>query len=321
MHVRHPYLILVICLSLPGTFSCRTAGGLVSTIGQNFVSPRPSPTRTAEPVSAEPRFSALWVGHSTVLLQMGDKVILTDPWFTNHVALLKMRLVEPGIALEQLHRLDLVTVSHSHADHCNLGTLGMIAQTFPGTPLVFPDGVEEFLPDLDLELIRLRRAPEEREEIAGETRTIDGIGITAVRARHWGGRYGLDGTVWGEKGYSGFIIQHAGRTVYFSGDTGYDPQLFVALGRTFRIDLAILPIGPTTHPDSTGGPIHMYARGALLAFQDLNAGMLLPVHYGTTHEPFDRLDPRAVLEDLLSASPEIASRVTILDIGQRVVLP
>lgn len=207
----------------------------------------------------------------------------------------------------------------------------MLAARFPGTPLAFPAGVEEFLPDLDLTFVPLARPPDSGDEIAGGSVRVNGISVTAVRANHWGGRYGLDGTLWGKQGYAGFIIEYAGRTVYFSGDTGYDRRLFRAIGERFRIDLALLPIGPTAHPDSLGTPVHVYALGALRAFEDTGAQTFIPIHYGTTHEPFDRLNPRTVLEEILAARPELAptaeepgtdpQRVIILEIGQQVILP
>ena len=44
------------------------------------------------------------------------------------------------------------------------------------------------------------------------------------------------------RGYGGYLLRKAGRTVLFAGDTAYTDAL-TQLGRRGPIDLAILPIG------------------------------------------------------------------------------
>ena len=50
-----------------------------------------------EPARPDARLAALWVGHATVLVQLDDKFILTDPVFTDTVGQISKRLVEPGL--------------------------------------------------------------------------------------------------------------------------------------------------------------------------------------------------------------------------------
>ena len=42
--------------------------------------------------------------------------------------------------------------------------------------------------------------------------------------RHQGGRYGID-SLWNHA-YTGYLIEGAGRRVFFAGDTGYDADKF-----------------------------------------------------------------------------------------------
>ncbi len=78
-----------------------------------------------------------------------------------------------------------------------------------------------------------------------------------------------DGTPGGAPG--GWIIQIAGKTIYFAGDTALfgDMALF---GKLWNIDLACLPIGD----NFTMGPDH-----AVLASEMLKASHVLPIHYNT----------------------------------------
>src|SRR5262245_13172835 len=123
---------LVFALALPFLLSaCGGAGSFIlSFFGRNFASlTRPMdrlPSRITAPVRPEARLAALWVGHATVLVQMDDRFILTDPVFTDAVGQISKRLVEPGIDVSHLPPIDAVLVSHMHFDHLSLGTLDLI---------------------------------------------------------------------------------------------------------------------------------------------------------------------------------------------------
>ncbi len=51
-----------------------------------FSSPAEKKSKVKEPVKPDVKLSALWIGHSSVLLQIYDKVILIDPVFNNVIS-------------------------------------------------------------------------------------------------------------------------------------------------------------------------------------------------------------------------------------------
>ncbi len=319
MRIRPSVLgaLLIAALTSAG---CSGFSGLMTTLIENRRSPDPCPGSTARVFRPDVRLSALWVGHSTVLIQMDDRIILTDPLFTDHASMLRIRQVEPGIAVDSIPSLDLILISHSHSDHCSLGSLKMLERRFPHAHLAFPEGVEEFLPRFDFPLDRLHMASRETGSAIGETRVIAGMRVTTVRSLHCGGRYGLDGILWDNGGYTGFVIQYKGLTVYFAGDTGYDEATFAEIGRQFKIDLACIPIGPATEPDSIGSPTHVYPLGSLRIFSDLHARYMLPIHYATCDDGWDRNSPAEIFQALLKDKPEVATHVLMPQIGEQVVI-
>ena len=65
--------------------------------------------------------SATWVGHSTVLLQLGGLNILTDPMWGERASPFRWigprRLTPPGVDFDALPPIDVVLLSHNHYDH------------------------------------------------------------------------------------------------------------------------------------------------------------------------------------------------------------
>ncbi len=214
------YLILIL-----SSCGCKTMSDVFENATLNFRKPE-KVNKIYKPVRDDVRLSALWVGHVTVLLQIDDKVIITDPFLTNNIAELQKRVVEAGIEIDSLDNIDIILLSHSHFDHTNLGSLGLLEERFPDAKLVFPKGLEEFLPDYSFDFIPMKKADEKNKVYTGESKIIGGVKITSVAAFHWGGRYGLDGLIWGYDTYTGYIIEYNGITVYFSGDTAYDSEFF-----------------------------------------------------------------------------------------------
>jgi L-ascorbate metabolism protein UlaG (beta-lactamase superfamily) len=265
--------------------------------------------RPQQPVLDNPRLAVLWVGHATVLIQMGDKLIMTDPLFTNTVGMVMKRTIAPGLDPSTLTRLDATIISHTHFDHFSYGSLDVLPKS---GSLFLPHGALAYTPDLGFREIRELEPWESVEQ--------DGLRITAVPVQHFSGRYGFDILWMSDRGYSGYMLESGGATVFFGGDTGYHPELFKEIGRRFRIDLAILPIGPI-EPRDFMERNHVDPAQALRIFADLKATYMLPMHHRTLVQGFDP-SPEFALEQLLALAERdsLTGRIIALDIGEQRVL-
>jgi N-acyl-phosphatidylethanolamine-hydrolysing phospholipase D len=277
--------------------------------------PAVGPAAVVRPRQEDGSLRATWVGHSTVLLQLGAMNILTDPVWSERASPLSWagprRLAPPAIPLASLPALDVVVLSHDHYDHLDAPTIRSLAAAHPAARWVAPLGVGELLTSLGVAQVA-------ELDWWQSTNAADAV-VTAVPAQHFSGRSlaNRDRTLW-----AGFAIAAAGWRVLFAGDTGYHPE-FAEIGRRLGpFDVALLPIG-AYEPRWFMRPVHMNAEEAVAAAVDLGAGedaavpILLATHWGTfrlTDEPVDE-PPRRVL-DAWAARRLPADRCWILD-GER----
>jgi L-ascorbate metabolism protein UlaG (beta-lactamase superfamily) len=124
----------------------------------------------------------------------------------------------------------------------------------------------------------------------------------------------------GDIGYTGYVIEYKGITVFFAGDTGYDPALFKEIGNRFKIDLAIIPIAPSSG-NGIGSRVHVSPLGALTIFKDVRATFMLPIHFGTMQFG-SSANPQAPLIQLrdIALSEGTADRIVVLDAGGRRII-
>jgi L-ascorbate metabolism protein UlaG (beta-lactamase superfamily) len=227
------------------------------------------PERVTHPARDDARLSVLWIGHATVLVQIDDKFVLTDPVFAGSVGMLSARFQPPGLDPRDLPPLDAVLVSHVHMDHLSPSSLLRIADKT--RQLLIPPGSLMYVPDA---------ATPTRELGAWQTWEKDGLRITAVPVKHVGGRYGLD-QLWMPAAFTGYVIEYHGLVVYFGGDTAYDHDRFVATAARFpKIDLALIPIAPI-EPRDLMKHTHVDPFEAVRAFLDLGAKRMVPIHFDT----------------------------------------
>ncbi|MBC7545683.1 MAG: MBL fold metallo-hydrolase [Candidatus Sericytochromatia bacterium] len=218
------------------------------------------------PVQAPGRLQATWIGHATVLIQIGSKTVITDPNF-NRRLVNRPRQMPPGIPFESLPAIDVVLLSHLHLDHLDQQTM----RRFSGHEmLVMPKGAAGYVRRTPF----TRRIELDRWQVWAE----DGLTVTAVPVKHWGGRWLID-RFWNQA-YTGYIIQADGATAFFPGDTAYDPDVFKAIGSRFSIDVAFMPIAPR-HPRQFMKGVHADPDEAVQAFEDLGAKVMVPIHYST----------------------------------------
>lgn len=283
---------------------------IVSQSISKMADPIPAPPHMiTTPILPGAQLAVSWVGHATVLIQMHDKLIVTDPFFTNTIGLLARRSMRPGLDPNILPKVDFTIISHIHFDHFNFGSLDMLPK---GGGLVIPQGALQYTPDLGFKDVDELKPWESVER--------DGVRITAVPVQHFTGRYGFDGAWLGTLGYTGYVVEYRGLVVFFAGDTGYNPEMFKEIGRRFKIDVAIVPIAPGGG-SGIGGRVHANPAGALTIFKEVGAKFMLPMHHSTLFygsdanptEAIDRLRDVATKEGLMD-------KVLALEMGeQRVV--
>lgn len=245
------------------------------------------PRRTAvvmSPRAARGYRAVTWVGHSTMLLQLGAINVLTDPVWSERASPVQFagpkRVMTPGVDFDALPEIDVVLQSHNHYDHLDRDTVRRIAKRFPNAVWLCPLRVGALLRSFGVKHLV--------ERDWWQTVEAPMYLATCVPAQHFSAR-GLgdrNDTLW-----CGWIIEVDGCRVYFAGDTALHPE-FDAIGRLGPFDLVMLPIG-AYDPRWFMRAVHMDPHDAVEAYRALaNASATTPpclaIHWGTfplTDEP------------------------------------
>jgi L-ascorbate metabolism protein UlaG (beta-lactamase superfamily) len=214
-----------------------------------------------------------YIGHATLLLELGGATILTDPNFDPKLGRILPRVSPPGIAIENLPALDAILLTHAHADHLSFDSLERLPREIP---LLAPPVVAKWLRRLG-HTNAIDLAPDEHREVKG-------VSIHAASATHRGNRYGYDR--W--RSAANMYLLDAGDhdTAFFAGDTALVADTHHLVERVLwkndrELDLALLPIGyaPWWKPGFRRG--HLTHDDALELFERLRARMFVPYHWGT----------------------------------------
>ncbi len=234
-----------------------------------------------------------YVGHSTVLIDLDDTRLLTDPVLGSRLGPLVRHGAPP--APEAIEELDAVLISHLHHDHADLGSLRKLGRE---TRMLVPPGSRRFFAHHGF--------PNATELAPGESISAGKLTVTAVEARHEGGRRRHAR----RSQAIGFLVRGS-RSVYFAGDTDIFPGMKELAG---ELDFALLPIwgwGPTV------GPGHLDPGGAAEAAALLSPRVAIPIHWGTLY-PFglhhlrpDRLwqPGKEFLDCMRKVAPQVETRV------------
>ncbi len=245
------------------------------------------------------RSRIVWIGHSTVLMELDGVRLLTDPLLRPRIAHLRR---SAPVAAGLRRGIDAVLISHVHWDHLDLASLALLGR---GVPIVVPRGAGA--------LLRRRRFSDVREVDEGDIVDVGGVSVIATHAEHASSR----GPLARPSTALGFVVAGT-RRIYFAGDT----DLFDGMSALSEppLDVALLPVAGWG-PRLPAG--HLDAEAAARALTLLRPRLAIPIHWATLMPAYRRVPHRADAGEAFAAhardlAPEVEVRV--LGVGDECVL-
>ena len=207
-----------------------------------------------------------WLGHATVVVDIGGVRLLTDPLLRAHNGLLRRALAAPRP--EQWRDTDAVLISHLHHDHVELRSLRLL----PDVPVVAGEPNATWLGKrLGPSVRGLRES--EWTPISHGDHTVE---VALTRADH-----NSRPMPHRPNGANGHLIRSGSEVVWFAGDTSLFPEMaLLPMTAGSEVDVALLPIAGWG-PRLSGG--HMGPTEAAEACKLVRARAVLPIHHGTLH--------------------------------------
>ena len=189
------------------------------------------------------QLAVTWIGHATLLAQLGGINLLIDPIFSERASPLSFigpKLAQPpGMSLDQLPRIDAVVDSHNYYGHFDEASVVALQQQRGGPPLfIVPLGNKA-----GTETKGARRVVELdrwRSQRGGDVESV----LTPVQ--HWSGRGLTDrlATLWGRHATFApdFHLFHAGDIGYSQGFSDIRER-FAARQGAQGFGLPLQPVG------------------------------------------------------------------------------
>ena len=212
-------------------------------------------------------FAVYWLGHSSAIIELNGVRLLIDPVFGNAGPLpgITKRYDAPPLKRSELPDVDFVVLTHNHYDHLEYATMRYLRKK--DVRFIAPLGVDVILKGWGI--------PEEKIVVMGwdDVLSEKGIEIIALPAVHYSSRSWADrnATLW-----VSYVLSGGGKKIYWSGDTGYGAHFAEAGAKYGPFDLACMEMDGW---DSRWAGIHLFPEEAVQACRDVNAKVLLPVHW------------------------------------------
>jgi L-ascorbate metabolism protein UlaG (beta-lactamase superfamily) len=259
--MSHKFMSMICCLGLAAMLvsACQTGPKATTLL---------SPTATVQAESDD--VTVTYIGNAGFMVTVGDKKILVDALFTglrDNYALPKNIQDTLTSAQPPFDDVDLILVTHGHADHWGPGLVQQHLQNNPHAKFASTTVMTNWLPDFADRLVKLDPTPGKPVQA-----DIDGIQVEALSLS--------DG--FGQSTNIGFVVSVGGVNLFFSGDIDTSHVSFEEF-RAYQlpekgIDIAFIP--------------HFYFTDIPAEQKFLREGIaskyLVPTHYYYTDPPLNR---------------------------------
>ncbi len=227
----------------------------------------------------------IWLGHSSFRIEIGDQVLLIDPWLTGNP------MFPQDKHAEAVKGATAIFLSHGHGDHASNAV--SIASEL-GITVYCIHELSKWVGAEGADVVGYGK---------GGTITLGDVRVTMVNAVHSSSIDFGEGLPSYAGGEAGLIIRGEGHSVYFSGDTDVMADMGVIADR-YAPDIGLL---------CAGGHFTMDMEGAAYAAKKFfDFSTVIPCHYRT----FPLLEQSAdaltkALPGVHVIEPEVMEAITI----------
>ncbi|MEB8329282.1 metal-dependent hydrolase [Flavobacteriaceae bacterium KMM 6897] len=222
-----------------------------------------------------------FLGHATLLIETGSKILLVDPFISGNDK------AKDKIKLQDL-KPDYILVTHAHQDH--ILDVEAIAKT-SGATIVSNYEIAVHYQEKGFKAHPMNHGGKWNFDF-GDLKYVNAIHTSSFP----------DGTYGGQPG--GFVISAAGKHIYVAGDTALTMDMKLIPLNT-KLDLAVLPIGDN---------FTMGVDDAVVAADFVSCDTILGYHYDTFG--YIEIDHALAMQKF----KEAGKKLHLLEIGQSMTI-
>ena len=248
---------------------------------------------------------AVWMGHSTIYLQLAGKKILLDPVFSSYaspVFFVNKAFEGSNIyTAEDFPEIDILAITHDHWDHLDYPSVMALKPKIK--KIICPLGVGEHFELWNFDLQNIIEEDWDSEIDFGDLK------IHILPGQHFSGRsLKRNPTEW-----CSFAFVTPNRKIFCSGDGGYGKH-FETIGEKFgSFDFAFMENGQY---NMAWHAIHCLPEETAQAAEDIHAKKIIPIHAGkfalarhTWNEPYKDLKKFSVGKNYQLLTPRIGEPI------------